>query len=240
MSPIHIRVFPSADALADAAAELLIETALASIEREGTFTLGLSGGSTPRLLYQKLAGEALAARIPWAKVELFFGDERCVPPGHRDSNYHMVEETLLEALPIAESQVHHMRGEIDPEQAAREYDELLRKRFGEAGGLDLLLLGMGDDGHTASLFPGTEALKELQRLCVANSVPQLNTWRLTMTAPFLNRARVAAVLVAGPSKAQRLQEVLEGPRDPQRLPIQLIELEQGQMHWLIDAAAAGM
>jgi len=132
-----------------------------------------------------------------------------------------------------------MRGEIDPNDGAIEYGKLLKEHF-EDGGLDLVLLGMGDDGHTASLFPQAEALKETKHRCVANHVPKLNVWRITMTAPFINRADSVLVMVAGENKAKRVQEVLEGPRDPERLPIQLIQPASGKMTWLLDAAAADM
>jgi 6-phosphogluconolactonase len=132
-----------------------------------------------------------------------------------------------------------MRGEIDPNQAAKEYGQMLKEKFGE-GGLDLVLLGMGDDGHTASLFPNTQALRETKHRCVANFVPKMNTWRITLSAPFINQCKRVLILVAGAEKEQPLSEALEGPRDPERLPIQLIEPVNGQLVWMIDAAAAGM
>jgi 6-phosphogluconolactonase len=151
----------------------------------------------------------------------------------------MANDALLSKVPLAKEHIHRMRGEIEPEAAAKEYGELLKEKFGD-GGLDLVLLGMGDDGHTASLFPGTAALHEMKHRCVANHVEKLNTWRITMTAPFINRAAAVLILLAGKDKAARLHEVLEGPRDPDRLPIQMIQPEMGTLTWLLDAGAAGM
>ena len=151
----------------------------------------------------------------------------------------MAAESLLTRVPIQPENVHRMRGEIDPNEAAIEYGQLLKQKFGD-GGPDLVLLGMGDDGHTASLFPNTEALNETKHRAVANRVGKLNTWRITMSAPFINRAREVVVLVAGAGKAKRLAEVLEGPRELQRLPVQLIAPALGKLTWIVDAAAAGM
>jgi len=162
-----------------------------------------------------------------------------VPPDHKDSNYRMAREALLSKVPIPGDNVYRMAGERDPNTAAREYGQMLKEKFGD-GGIDLVLLGMGDDGHTASLFPETEALDETKHRCVANFVPKLNTWRLTLTAPFINRSAQVILLVSGASKAQRLQEVLEGAPDPRRLPVQLIKPASGRLTWLVDAAAAGM
>jgi 6-phosphogluconolactonase len=170
---------------------------------------------------------------------VFFGDERTVPPDHKDSNYRMAREALLAKVPIPGDNVYRMAGERDPNTAAREYGQMLKEKFAD-GGMDMVLLGMGDDGHTASLFPETEALNETKHRSVANFVPKLNTWRLTLTAPFINTAREVLILVSGASKAARLQEVLEGPPDPRRLPVQLIRPATGGLTWIIDAPAAGM
>ncbi len=162
-----------------------------------------------------------------------------MPPDHAESNFRMANEALLSKVPLPAENIHRMKGESDPEAAAVEYGRLLKAIFGDEG-LDLVLLGMGDDGHTASLFPSTAALKEQEHRCVANYVEKFKAHRLTLTAPFINRARQVVVLVSGAGKGKVLQEVLEGPPDPQRLPIQLIEPETGQLTWLIDVAAAGM
>jgi 6-phosphogluconolactonase len=150
----------------------------------------------------------------------------------------MAQTALLSKVPIDASRVHRIRGEIDPAAAAMEYGQMLKSKFGD-GGADVLLLGMGDDGHTASLFPGTAALNETHHRCVANFVPRMNTWRVTLTYPFLNKSAAVMILAVGAAKTQRLAEVLHGPRDPQRLPIQRIEPVGGTLAWLLDAAAAG-
>jgi 6-phosphogluconolactonase len=234
-----IRVLRDAADITENAAGYIAEAATEAIALSGRFAMALSGGRTPKALFELLATDAYADRIDWASVEVFFGDERCVPPEHADSNYRMAREALLDHVMIPRTNVHRMKGEVDPQAAAIEYGKMLQDRFGEDGGLDLVLLGMGDDGHTASLFPGTEALNETRHRCVANFVPKLDAWRLTLTAPFLNRSREALVMVEGAAKAARVQEVLEGPEDPTRLPIQLIQPRQ-KYFWLMDVAAAGM
>ena len=235
----EIRVLPDAAEIAHEAAERIVAAANRAAGEGRTFSLALSGGSTPKALYELLATEPYESRIDWPRVEIFFGDERTVPPDHKDSNYRMAREALLSKVSIPGDNVYRMAGERDPNTAAKEYGQMLKEKFGD-GGMDLVLLGMGDDGHTASLFPETEALNETRHRCVANFVPKLNTWRLTLTAPFINRAGQILVLVSGVSKAKRLQEVLEGPSDPRRLPIQLIRPTDGRLTWLVDAPAAGM
>ena len=236
---LKIRVFPDAEAVAQAAAELVVYMAQAAIESRGEFSIGLSGGNTPRPLYQLLANELLVNRIDWARVHIFFCDERCVAPAHADSNFRMASETLLDLVPLLPTNIHRMRGEIDPEAAATEYGQLLKARFGD-GGLDLAILGMGEDGHIASLFPGSKALEEQDHRCVANYVEKLHNWRLTLTAPFLNRSQEILVLVTGAAKAATVREVLEGERDPKQWPIQLIDPPEGRVTWMMDAAAAEM
>jgi len=239
MIPPKVEVFPNTHALATAAAQRIVDASQQSIADHNTFSLVLSGGSTPELLYKKLSQDPFRSQLDWSKIEIYFGDERTVPPDHEQSNYRMADAALLSKVPLQPFNIHRMRGEIDPEAAAIEYGKMLKARFG-ANGPDLTLLGMGDDGHTASLFPNTKALDERDHRCVANFVEKLNTWRITMTAPFLNRSQQVLILVAGAGKAERLAEVLEGPRDPQRLPIQLIQPLSGGLIWLLDAAAAGM
>lgn len=225
--------------IAEKAAQYVVEAAAEAIALSGRFTIALAGGRTPKALYELLASDEYADKVDWANVEIFFGDERTVPPDHPDSNYRMAKEALLDHVMLPRTNVHRMKGELDPEAAAIEYGKMLQDRFGEDGGIDLVLLGMGDDGHTASLFPGTEALKETKHRCVANFVPKMNTWRITLTAPFLNRSREVLVMVEGAGKASRVQEVLEGPPDPDRLPIQMIDARD-KYFWLMDVAAAGM
>jgi 6-phosphogluconolactonase len=233
-------VCPTPAAVAEQAADRFCQWARQAINERGTFAVALSGGSTPAALHRLLAAEPHRNQIDWSRVEIFFGDERCVPPDHVDSNYRAARETLLDHVPLRADNIHRMQGENDPQAGAIAYGRLLRDRFGE-GGLDLALLGMGDDGHTASLFPGSPALNEPHHRCVAQFVPNSTTgpsWRITLTAPFLNRSRQVLALVTGAGKAQRLKEVLEGPFDPQRLPIQLIQPGAERMIWLMDSAAA--
>ena len=235
----EIKVLNDAKALTEEAARRIVEAAELKLKNtQCFFSLVLSGGSTPKALYETLASEPYKSLLNWSKIEIYFGDERCVPPDHQESNYLMAHMAMLSKLPIPEPNIHRMRGEIPPEQAAIEYGQLLKNAFGD-GGPDMVLLGMGDDGHTASLFPGTTALDESHHRCVANHVEKLNSWRVTMTYPFLNRATEILILISGESKAKRLEEVLEGPRDLKRLPIQGIA-PAGKLTWLVDAPAASM
>jgi 6-phosphogluconolactonase len=235
----EIQVVPDPQSVAQAAADRIIAAADQAIALQDTFSLVLSGGSTPKVLYTILAATPARDQIDWTKVTIFFGDERCVPPDDEQSNYRMARETLLSKVPIPGDNVYRIHGESDPHQAAIEYGQALKDMFGESGP-DLTLLGMGDDGHTASLFPHTEALKETKHRCIANFVPKLNTWRVTMSAPFLNKSRQVLILVNGQGKAARIAEVLEGPPLPDDLPIQRIAPASGRLVWIMDAAAAGM
>jgi 6-phosphogluconolactonase len=235
-----IKILPNVTALAHEAAGCLVEAAAEAVRAHGGFSIALSGGSTPKTLYHLLSDEPYRSAIPWSKVHVYFGDERCVPPDHPDSNYHMAEQAMLSVLPIPRQQIHRIQAEREPAVAAAEYDALLHAQFAR-GGMDLVLLGMGDDGHTASLFPGSEALvAPAEQWCVANHSDKLHAWRITMTAPFINRAGRVMVLVSGSSKARRLHEVLEGPAEPMRLPIQLICPASGELMWLLDGEAAGL
>ena len=240
MNSPEIKVVRDAKAVTEEAARLIVEAATAKLsDHDNVFSLVLSGGKTPQALYELLASEPNRARVDWSKVEIYFGDERTVPPDHPDSNFGMARAAMLSKLPIPESNIHRMRGELTPEAAAIEYGQLLKSRFPESGP-DVVLLGMGDDGHTASLFPETTALDETHHRCAANFVPKLNTWRITMTFPFLNSAENILILVAGAGKAERVAEVLEGPKDIHRLPIQGIFPKNGRLTWLLDTEAAGM
>lgn len=240
----EIKVVADPRAMVEEAARRIVAAAERADHEGQLFALFLSGGSTPRALYQLLASEQWRGQIDWRNVELYFGDERCVPPDHADSNFRMVNEALISKVPIPASQVFRIRGEIDPQEAAKEYGLILKEHF-EGEGADMMLLGMGSDGHTASLFPGTDALVETDHRCVANHVPhdyipRGTEWRVTVTFPFINRSREILVLCAGRDKQQRVQEVLEGRGDPDELPIQRVRPESGTLTWLLDAAAAGM
>lgn len=227
-----LRIFANRTVMTEAACRHVIAVFEAA---QAAFSLVLSGGSTPRALYELLTE---TDEIDWLKVHIFWGDERCVPPDHADSNYRMAREALLDHVPLPHANIHRIRAEQDPEQAAESYEDELRHYLGPDGRFDLVLLGMGDDGHTASLFPETAALDETERLVLANNVPQLETWRITLTAPLINRARNVAFLVAGENKAAPLREVLHGPRQPHRYPAQMIAPENGRLVWFVDQAAA--
>jgi 6-phosphogluconolactonase len=237
----EIKVLPDAATIAAEAATRVEQIAEAAIELRGKFSIGLAGGSTPKLLYELLA-ERYRAAINWAKTEVFFGDERCVPAEHPESNYHMAREALLSKVPIPGDNVYRMRGEIEPEEAAKEYGLMLKEKFGE-GGFDLILLGLGEDGHTASIFPRTPAVREAKHRCMANYVEKSTTgksWRITLTAPFINRCQHILFMVVGTNKTEALKRVLEGPEDAELYPAQLIKPQAGKLTWLVDAAAAGM
>jgi 6-phosphogluconolactonase len=232
-----VKVVPDPSTVASTAAQRIADLSDDAISIHGKFSIALSGGSTPKALFQLLAADPYAKRIDWKNWRIYFGDERCVPPTHADSNFLMASEAMLNKVAIPSEHIHRMKGEIDPQQAATEYGELLKSHFAD-GGLDVILLGMGDDGHTASLFPHTTALNETKHRCVANFVEKLNTWRITMTAPFINRARQIIIMATGANKADRLHQVLDGPPDTQNLPIQMIDPPAGQALWLLDAPAA--
>jgi 6-phosphogluconolactonase len=222
-------------------ARFFAQQAAEAIGARGVFRVALSGGSTPRTLYRQLATPDVS--IDWAHVHLFFGDERHVPPDHADSNYRMVSEALLSHAPIPEANVHRIRTEMpDAKEAAADYEQVIRNAFrihqGEWPRFDLVLLGMGPDGHTASLFPDTGVLQERSRLAAAVWVVSMQTWRVSLTPPVLNHARDVLFLVSGAEKAATLHAVLEGPSDPERLPAQLIAPSEGQVHWFVDAPAA--
>lgn len=239
-----IRQLEDAEQVSRAAAEEFIRLAHEAIAARGRFTVALSGGSTPRRLYELLAGGPFDDQVAWPKVEFFWGDERAVAPDHRDSNFRMAREALLQKLEIPNAHIHRLQAErVDRDAAARDYEAEIARVFGvpvggEPPAFDLVLLGLGPDGHTASLFPYTSALKETTRWVVANHVPKLASARLTLTAVILNRAANVLFLVAGEDKSVALAEVLEGRADPERLPAQLILPVAGRLAWFIDRAAA--
>jgi 6-phosphogluconolactonase len=238
-----IEVLDDAAAVARAAAERFVASARDAIADHRRFSVALSGGSTPRALYSLLAARPYHDQVDWSRVWVFWGDERTVPPTDPESNYRMAREAMLYHVPIPTTQVFRMHGEhADPEKAAALYEVDLRRAFalapGEVPRFDLILLGMGPDGHTASLFPHTAALHVADRLVVANHVEKLATWRLTLTAPVINNAAQVDFLVVGADKASALARVLQGPRDPDELPSQLVAPADGETIWLLDRAAA--
>ncbi len=226
------------------AADLFVTLAQSAAQGEsGHFTVALSGGGTPKRLYSTLATPAYAGQIPWERVHLFWGDERHVGPDDHESNYRMVRESLLNRITIPEENVHRVRAELsDAAEAARTYEADLRGFFAlqpdDMPRFDLVLLGLGPDGHTASLFPGVDALHDTEHLVAAPWVAKMNSYRLTLTAPALNNAATVAFLVAGGEKAGILHDVLEGPSQPTLFPAQLIAPVNGDLLWLLDEAAA--
>ena len=225
-------------------AEFIVALARERVQAHGRFHIALSGGSTPRRLYELLAlprteGPPRMDNAAWGRWHVFWGDERCVPPDHQDSNYRMAGESLLDRVPVPTDQVHRMRGEASPQSAAEEYEGLLRQVLpGPIPAFDLILLGIGEDGHTASLFSNTDALMEKERLVVANWAPHLQAHRLTFTLPLINAARAIAFLVTDESKAQVLAKVLKpAPAEPP-LPSSLVRPTSGTVHWFLTAAAA--
>jgi 6-phosphogluconolactonase len=233
-----IKVFPTPDALADEVARHIVARAARAIARGRRFTLVLSGGSTPRAAYSRLATRNLASRVKWRQVHVLWGDERCVPPDDPRSNYRMAKEVLLDRVPILPRHIHRIRGEDFPEDAAEEYERELRDLRQGHGPLDLVLLGLGEDGHTASLFPGQTVIHEKGRWVLATPAPDGKMWRVTLTPPVINAARTVTFVVSGESKAAPLQEVLQGPVNPDLLPAQAIQPIKGPLIWMVDQAAA--
>jgi 6-phosphogluconolactonase len=234
-----VRVFPDPAALAEAAARQVVEHAQTAIDARGLASIALSGGSTPRDLHLKLSSPPLVGQLDWSNVHVFFGDERCVPPEDERSNFRMAEETLLSRVPIPREHIHRMRGELPPREAADAYERELRAFFGEdPPRLDIILLGMGDNGHTASLFPGLQAVHEQRAWVMAEHVAEVGMWRITLTPVVLNLAREVIFLVAGAGKADMLRQVLEGPYAPDERPAQIVKPSPGELVWLIDSAAA--
>jgi len=232
-----------ADELARKAAEQFVSLAGAAIARSELFTVALSGGSTPRALYSLLASAEYRERIDWRGVHLFWGDERCVPPDHPESNYRMVQEALLSRINIPPANIHRMVGEKEPRVAANEYEEELRSFFALAPGqvprFDLIFLGLGEDGHTASLFPGGEALKENERLVATAYVERLRAHRLTLTLPVVDAAAQVTSLIAGQCKRAIVYAILRSDSDSFNYPAARVSPSDGQLSWLITADAVG-
>jgi len=240
------------ETLARAGAEHFVALATAAIAARGRFAVALSGGETPRGTHAELARPPFLDQVDWPRVHVFWGDERCVPSDHPDSNYRMARETLLDRVPLPASNIHRMRGESEPHQAATEYEQELRAFFSDSGErapagdagepprFDLILLGLGEDGHTASLFPGTLALRERRRWVMAQHVGKLDAWRITLTPPVINAAADIMFLVSGPKKAETLRRVLAdpAPANADQLPARLVVPAAGRVVWLVDTPAA--
>lgn len=234
-----LTVFDETDALYEAAADQIADV-IRNAEVGQPVRVALCGGSTPRPVFSRLSA---IPDMDWNRIRIYWGDERTVGPDHQDSNYRMTRETLLSNIPIRSDYIHRIRGEIEPESAAEEYQSVLQETFclqepGELPRFDLMLLGMGADGHTASLFPGTPALDETDRLVVANPVPQQNTVRITLTLPVLNAARNVSFLVTGADKAEALSAVFSDRDISEKPPAALVQPPDGNLRWLVDRAAA--
>jgi 6-phosphogluconolactonase len=242
----EVRILSDGAAIARQVAEEFIAAAVAAVKKKGSFEVALAGGSTPKTLYSLLAEDSsLRSRVPWDKMVVFFGDERHVAPDRADSNFRMATEAMISKSPLRPEQVNRIHGEYpDTEQAAREYEQTIRKHFrlgaGEFPRFDLMLLGMGEEGHTLSLFPGTTALHAANRLVVGNWVGKLYTERITMTAEVTQHAAQAIFMVTRADKAPALKAVLEGPYEPEQLPAQLVQPKDGTVLWLVDTAAGSM
>lgn len=234
-----IKIFDDAEQLNRFAAEKFVEIADEAIENRGQFTVALAGGSTPKSLYQLLASNDFQSKINWKPIFFFFGDERNVAPDSDESNFKMVNETLLEPLNIDVDKIYrwHVEREIQ-KKIGDDYAEDIKYFFRGFPNFDLILLGMGNDGHTASLFPFTEALKETEKLAVANRVEKLDTTRFTLTFPVINNARNVIFLVKGADKAETLRTVLQGEFQPEKYPSQNVKPTSGNLFWLVDREAA--
>lgn len=237
-NPGELRVFPDPESLAAAVADAFVSDANEAIEERGAFFVALAGGTTPKAAYRLLAQEPRASAVDWQHVHVYFGDERSVPPDHPDSNYRMAREAFLSKVAIPEQNVHRISGEEDALVAARDYAQLLVQTMGDAPAFDLIMLGMGTDGHTASLFPGTDPRTDDERLVRAVYVEKLQTYRITLTPLVLNNARHVLIATEGLEKAPALYAVRMGPYDPSVHPIQIVNPVHGELTWYVDRAAA--
>jgi 6-phosphogluconolactonase len=234
-----IEIFANSEELARGAAEYFVARSGEAVAQKGFFTIALSGGSTPKLLYQLLADpeEPFHEQVPWSRTHFFWSDERHVPPDDADSNYRMAHEAMLSRVPVPESNIHRVHSENpDAAAAAKEYEQtILHLTKQTLPQLDLILLGLGGDGHTASIFPGSDVLHETQRLVAAPWVEKLNTYRITMTLPLLNNAASVLFLVSGTEKTEIAKKVIEGPK---QYPAQAVQPTHGQLLWMLDKDAA--
>jgi 6-phosphogluconolactonase len=245
--PVDLQVYATPELAAGAAARCIVAAAAHAISSHGAFVLALSGGETPRPLYGRLAEEPFASSIDWGRVQVVWGDERCVPPDDAESNYGMARELLLDRVPLPPANIHRIRGEDDPASAAAAYEQVLRgllhrpdgpPRTSPGSRIDLVLLGLGADGHTASLFPGEAAVHDSARWVEVSRLPGDGRQRVTLTPRLLNAAAEVVFLVCGEEKAGILREVLAGPCRPHQLPAQLIHPVEGSARWILDASAA--
>ncbi len=238
---VSVKVFSSVGEVTRTTAAMFADVVAEAVAARGQARVAISGGSTPKAVFELLAQE-YTNKIAWGHVQLFWGDERCVPPADAESNFGMTEAAMLDKISLPPVNVHRMEGELAPEEAAARYEaeirNTLRLEGAETPTFDLVLLGLGPDGHTASLFPHTEALHEMARICLANHVPQKDTWRLTLTWPVITQGREVVFLVEGAEKAGVLKTVFTGAYDPEQYPAQLIRPANGRLTLLLDQAAA--
>ncbi len=233
-----VRVFPGRASQDHAAADLVVQLSGRSVASRGRFTVAFSGGATPRGLFRLLASLPYRDRVGWKSTHVFWADERAVAPGHEDSNFRVAQELLLSQVPVARENVHRIRGEDDPSSAATAYEQEIRTHFGHAPLLvDLISLGMGADGHTASLFPGSPALSATERLVLSTGGPDVPQERITLTLTAINRSRMVLFLVAGAEKADMVRRVLQGP-DRERYPAARVQAATGDVLWFLDGDAA--
>jgi 6-phosphogluconolactonase len=234
----EVEIFPDGAALNEAAARLIVEIASQIRQTNDKFSVALAGGSTPESLYKLLASDKFKNKIDWTKTLVFFGDERAVAPDDAESNYRMANAAMLARVPLPKENIFRLRGEIEPEKAALEYEQTIKKTLGETARFDLILLGMGDDGHTASLFPQSRALRETEKLVAANYVEKLNANRLTLTFRAINRAKNVLFLATGAKKAETIKKVFSS--ETIDLPSSLIKPENGNCFWFLDKEAASL
>ncbi|HLT79875.1 MAG TPA: 6-phosphogluconolactonase [Cyclobacteriaceae bacterium] len=238
MANRKLHVLPDNAGLLRAAAECLCDAIADVVSTKEYCTMALSGGSTPRGLYELLAAPAFSESIPWNKLRFFLGDERHVPHDHPDSNLRMVRESLFGNREPAPGTLFPVDTRLDPKEAAMKYEQTLREVIGKDGALDIVLLGLGDDAHTASLFPHTDALQEKNAWVKEVYVEKLNAWRISFTFPLINAARTVVFLVSGASKSSAVRQVLQGEREPDTFPAQSVQPHDGVVHWFLDEAAA--
>jgi 6-phosphogluconolactonase len=241
VKPPLVQIWSSRNDLDKSVAEKIFNVIRTSLNENSRCCIALSGGETPRNVYRLMGRDAANRTIDWKRVQVFFCDERAVPPDNPDSNYGMIEREWLSQIPIPQENVHRMKGEIDPNVASQEYDQEMRKTFGsDSIGLNLVLLGVGEDGHTASLFPGTDAVLEQEAFVKPVFVRQKNNWRLTLTLPVFNAARKTIFFAAGKKKASIIRRILETKGADDKLPASLIRPKDGTLCWMIDEDAGSL
>ncbi len=233
-----IHAYPNKEKLVAATTERMVNSIGQAIQQNGLCNMVLSGGNTPGGVFSLLASSTYRDRVEWGKLHLFWSDERMVPPEHQDSNFRLVRETLLDHIKIPDGNIHRIRGEIAPEEAAAEYAALMHGHFNDnPPRFDLMLLGLGEDGHTASLFPETGAVEECEKYAIAVFVPKLNTWRVTLTLPVINAAKEILFLVSGKPKSEMVQRIMSNKQPAKEVPATMVNPQNGEIHWMLDSEA---